>query len=164
MFSLKIKIKIKRNRAKAVITRTPTKTHHYCNLLYYLTRGKLIHSLKYDVFGYLEQDIFYNKISRFKPTRIYYNKTVVSQENWNIDIDLVKYVRYYDNKIELIAFERNKYVTFTYYYTDGFIKRIEHWFNDGLHRTDGPALIEYDETGKRKKEEWYTKGMCILRV
>jgi hypothetical protein len=45
MFSLKITIKIKRNRARAVITYTPTKAHRCCNLLYYLTRGKVIHRI-----------------------------------------------------------------------------------------------------------------------
>jgi len=47
------------------------------------------------------------------------------------------------------------------YYDNGNIKYKEYWFNNILHRLDGPAIIAYDSiiNGDILEETYYNKGI-----
>lgn len=50
------------------------------------------------------------------------------------------------------------------YYQSGVIKTESYWLNGKLHREDGAAWIIYYFTGSIEKENYWYKGKCIKAV
>lgn len=49
------------------------------------------------------------------------------------------------------------------YYESGQISHEYYYLNGQRHRIDGPAYIEYDESGKIKNERHYINGNCCKK-
>ena len=63
----------------------------------------------------------------------------------------VRFEQYYENGIS---------VKKIYYLKNGNVSMIEHWKGDvGCHKTDGPAIIEYNTEGKKSLEHYWFEGV-----